>query len=263
MANSLLAAGASPAMVSSEEEAGDFARAHSTAVLINLGTLSPAGLAGQHAAVDGAVAAGKPWILDPVACGATPYRTAAAVALARKGPALVRGNASEVASLAAAVCGAASGLAGGGTVRGVDSTLASADAAAAALAAELRTVVAVSGAVDTVVTPDRRALRVHGGVPMLTDITATGCAVTALCAAAIGAAWSGGEKGVAHTAVAAAAALAAMGVAAERAVAVGVHGPASLRVGLVDALAQLGRGGGKDDGLGSVVVEEADLEEAR
>ena len=271
MANALLAAGASPAMVASEEEAADFAAAHATAVLVNLGTLTPAALAGQHAAVGAAVAAGKPWVLDPVACGATPYRTAAAVALARRGPALVRGNASEVAALAAAVCrpGDGGGPAGGaGTVRGVDSILISADAPAAALAAALTAaagrpaVVAVSGAVDTVVLPGGAALRVHGGDAMLADITATGCSVTALCAAAVGAAWAGGRTGPADTAVAAAAALAAFGVAAERALASGrVHGPASLRVGLVDALAGLGRGGGGVEGSGmeGVVVEAVEV----
>ena len=234
MANALLAAGASPAMVSAAEEAGDFARQHSSAVLVNVGTLNPTALAGQHAAVDGAVAAGKPWVLDPVGCGATAYRTAATVALARKGPALIRGNASEVAALAAALAGRD----GAGTVRGVDSTLASADGPAAEVAAALGCVVAVSGQVDRVVCPDGQARCVSGGVPMLTSITATGCAVTALCAAAVGVAWASGKRGHTDTALAAAAGLAAMGVAAERAVAAGgVAGPASLRVGLLDALA--------------------------
>ena len=234
MANSLLAVGASPAMVSSPEEAGDFARDHASVVLVNVGTLNPTSLAGQHAAVDAAVAAGKPWVLDPVGCGATSYRTAATVALAHKRPALIRGNASGIAALAAAVAGRAAA----GTVRGVDSTLASADAAAKELAAALGCVAAVSGASDRVVWPNGSALVVHGDVPELTAITATGCTVTALCAAAIGAAWAGGRRD--DTALAAAAGLAAMGVAAERAVAAGgVQGPASLRVRLVDELAGL------------------------
>jgi hydroxyethylthiazole kinase len=237
MANTLLAAGASPAMVACEAEAGDFARDHASGVLVNLGTLSPAGLAGAHAAVDAAAAAAKPWVLDPVGCGATSYRTAAAVALAHKNPALIRGNASEVAALARAVKGDGGGPPAAGTVRGVDSTLASADEAAASLAATLNCVVAVSGAIDTVVEPGGRLTRVHGGLPLLASITATGCAVTSLCLAAIAAGWADAKTAPTDVAVGAAAGLAALGVAAERAVAGGgVAGPASLRVGLIDAL---------------------------
>jgi hydroxyethylthiazole kinase-like sugar kinase family protein len=49
-----------------------------------------------------AVAVGKPWVLDPVGCGATSYRTAACVAMLRQKPAVVRGNASEILALAGA-----------------------------------------------------------------------------------------------------------------------------------------------------------------
>ena len=41
-----------------------------------------------------------PWVLDPVATGATPYRTAAAADLALRGPAVIRGNPSEILVLA-------------------------------------------------------------------------------------------------------------------------------------------------------------------
>lgn len=251
MANTLLAAGASPAMVSAAEEAGHFATHHASGVLVNLGTLTPAGLAGQAAAVAAATAAGKPWVLDPVACGATPYRTAAAADLARQGPSLIRGNASEVAALARAVgCDVATSDGDAGAVRGVDSTLAAADAQATALAAKTGAVVAVSGPIDAVVTPSGALTRIHGGSPLLPAITATGCSLTALCTACIAAAWGRGRKTEDDTATATAAALAALGVAAERAVAAGARGPASLRVGLVDELHGL-----DGSGLAGVRVE--------
>jgi hydroxyethylthiazole kinase len=41
-------------------------------------------------------------VLDPVGCGATPYRTAACLAMLRLRPAVVRGNASEILALAGA-----------------------------------------------------------------------------------------------------------------------------------------------------------------
>lgn len=54
-----------------------------------------------------AVALGKPWVLDPVGCGATTYRTAACVNMLKLQPAVVRGNASEILALAGAagMCG--------------------------------------------------------------------------------------------------------------------------------------------------------------
>ena len=45
---------------------------------------------------------GKPWVLDPVGCGATAYRTAACVQLLACKPTVVRGNASEIMALAGA-----------------------------------------------------------------------------------------------------------------------------------------------------------------
>ncbi len=55
-----------------------------------------------------AVELGKPWVLDPVGCGATSYRTAACLALLKCHPAVVRGNASEIMALAGAAGGALS-----------------------------------------------------------------------------------------------------------------------------------------------------------
>src|SRR6185312_14471002 len=69
-ANTLLAAGASPAMVHAAEEAGEFARL-AGAVTINIGTLSPHWLEGMLAAAQAATESGKPWVLDPVAHFAT------------------------------------------------------------------------------------------------------------------------------------------------------------------------------------------------
>jgi hydroxyethylthiazole kinase-like sugar kinase family protein len=43
-----------------------------------------------------------PWVLDPVACGGTAFRTASARALLLLKPSVVRGNASEVMALAGA-----------------------------------------------------------------------------------------------------------------------------------------------------------------
>ncbi|MFT6222648.1 MAG: hydroxyethylthiazole kinase [Paracoccaceae bacterium] len=172
-ANAVLAAGASPAMVHSHAEAEDFA-AQCGALTINIGTLSPDWCVGMHAAVAGAKAHGKPWVLDPVAHFATPYRAQVARDLLSLEPDMVRGNASEIRALA--------GQQNAG--RGVDAgdSVSQAEAAARDLAQAISGVVIVTGAVDFV-TDGVRDAHVHGGVPMMTKVTAMGCALTAVTGA--------------------------------------------------------------------------------
>ncbi|MEO3388670.1 hydroxyethylthiazole kinase [Mesorhizobium sp. CAU 1741] len=172
-ANVLLAAGASPAMIHAEAEAGEFA-AIAGALTINIGTLSPVWLQGMHAAVDGARQAGRPWVLDPVAHHATAYRRKAALDLLGLSPNIVRGNASEIIAL--------SGATGHG--RGVDSrdTVTAAEDAARSIARMHGAVVAVTGAVDFV-TDGERAYRVEGGSPFMPQVTALGCSLTCLVGA--------------------------------------------------------------------------------
>lgn len=172
-ANVLLAAGASPAMVHAAEEAGEFA-AIADALTVNPGTPDPRWVEGMVAATEAAVAAGRPWVLDPVGVSATAYRRRLMGTLMARRPALVRGNASEVLALA--------GLSA--TACGVDSadSVESAEAAARTLAADRGCVVAVTGAVDFVTDGDR-AVRIIGGHPLMPRVTALGCALTALCGA--------------------------------------------------------------------------------
>ena len=97
VANCLLALGAAPAMVHAEEEVEDFV-AIASALVINIGTLSPPWVAAMERAALRARTLAKPWVLDPVGCGATPYRTTSAAELAGMQPAVIRGNASEIAT---------------------------------------------------------------------------------------------------------------------------------------------------------------------
>lgn len=241
-ANVLLAAGASPAMVSSTDEAEHFASHAASALLVNLGTLRSDAVAAQRLAMQAATLAGKPVVLDPVACGATPYRTSACVRALELRPTVVRGNAGEVLALAAA-SGAwveESGSAGGPLVRGVDSAVSSGDArvlaAAKAIARRYGCVVAVSGEVDLVLAFSESRLRgyaVRNGVEMLTRVTAAGCSMTALVAAFAAA---GTRCGV-GPALSVAAALSVFGACAEAALErAGRKGPGSLRAGLLDEL---------------------------
>jgi hydroxyethylthiazole kinase len=176
-ANVLLAVGAAPATVIAPEEAAGFA-AIAHALLVNVGTVTAPDARAMLAAAEAARAAGRPWVLDPVAAGALPYRTGVVTELLRHRPAIVRGNASEILAVA--------GAAGGG--KGVDSTAGSDEALPRAreLARRLGAVVAVSGATDYVTDGDR-VLAVPGGDARATRVTATGCALGAVMAALAGA----------------------------------------------------------------------------
>lgn len=216
-ANALLALGASPAMVHAAQEVEDFTSIASS-LLINIGTLSPAWVDAMRLAARRAVQLGKPWVLDPVGCGATPYRTAIAAELAGLKPAIIRGNASEIMSLA--------GAAGAGG-KGVDSTASSeaAIAIAASLAERSGAVVAVTGAIDYV-TDARTLVAVDSGDPLMTRSTGLGCALSATTAA---------FAAVGTPLAAASAALAVYG-AAGRSAARSCKGPGQLPAQLCDAL---------------------------
>lgn len=221
VANVLLAIGASPAMVHAEEEVEDF-QAIADALVVNIGTLSPSWVAAMETASARAGRDGRPWVLDPVGVGATPYRTKAAAGLAQSRPTVIRANASEILALAGAATA---------PTRGVDSSLAAEDAldAAREMARVLGSVVAVTGAVDHV-TDGERVLRVEGGHPMMTRVTALGCAASAV----IGAFLAVDDSPLEATA----SALALFGLAGGRA-ARASRGPGSLRLTLVDELFQL------------------------
>jgi hydroxyethylthiazole kinase len=216
-ANALLAVGASPAMVEGSDEVEEFAAA-AAALVINLGTMTADRAAAIRLAVTAANAAGKPWVLDPVAVGAIGYRTGIARALLGRRPTAIRGNPSEILSLAG-------GLGGG---KGVDTGAGSEAALEAArrLAARVGTTVAVTGATDYV-TDGARTVAIRNGHPMMTRVTGLGCTATAIVSACLA---------VERDALAATAhGLAIVGVAGEIA-AERARGPGSLQLELIDAL---------------------------
>lgn len=219
-ANVLLALGAAPAMVDITGEAGPMTRAAS-GVLVNLGTPAPHQREAMVEAAEAAVDAGTPWVLDPVAVGMLPVRTALAHELAATGPTVIRANPSEILALA--------GHGPGG--RGVDSTADVSDAedAARVLAHRHRSVVTVSGPVD-VVTDGDRTVRIEHGHALLTRMTGGGCALGAVVAAYAGLGADPFDATVAG--------VAAYTVAAEQA-AGGATGPGSFAVAFLDRLASL------------------------
>lgn len=174
-ANALLAVGASPVMAHAEEEVCDMVGI-AQALVLNIGTLEPAWIRAMALALQAARAKGIPVVLDPVGAGATPYRNAALSGLLETGaPTVVRGNASEIMSVA--------GLAA--ATRGVDSAASTHEAAdaAQALARKLGAVVCVSGADDLVVDASGRRATLSNGHPWMTRVTGVGCSASALVGA--------------------------------------------------------------------------------
>ncbi len=174
-ANALLCLGASPLMAEAVAEMEAVAAA-ADALLVNLGMHTPARLEAALAATAGAARAGVPWVLDPVAAGAIPARSAAAAMLLAAGPRLIKGNASEILALAGAGAGG----------RGTDATHRAADALEPArhLAREVGAVVAITGAVDWV-TDGTRVQAVHRGHPLMAQVSGMGCVAGALAAACL------------------------------------------------------------------------------
>lgn len=226
-ANALLALGASPAMAHAQEEVIEMTSVAS-ALVLNIGTLEPGWITAMVMALEAAKRHRVPSVLDPVAAGATRYRTRMAKDLVNYGPpTILRSNAAELAALAAAIL--EDGPPDDSAQKGVDSTLESLATRGAALRLAHHTgmVVCVSGAVDLITDGDRLAT-IHHGDPMMTRVTGLGCTASAV---------TGAFAAVnPDPFIAAIHAMAIMGLAGERARAAA---PGSFRTNFIDALYQI------------------------
>jgi hydroxyethylthiazole kinase len=222
-ANLTLAFGALPVMAYAPQEVAEMASI-SQALVLNIGTLSEEEIAAMLLAGKAAGEKGIPIVLDPVGAGATTFRTQSSLRLLRELPITVlRGNRGEIGALV-----------GSGEVRGVEATGAEDPREVATAARDAFGVtVAVTGATDVVVGPDRTYL-VHNGSPLLAEITGSGCMATAT----IGIFNSAGDDPALQTALG----LATYGLAAERAAA-GAPGPGTFHMRLFDAVADLHQAG--------------------
>lgn len=221
-ANGLLAIGASPVMADAVEEAADMARI-SSAVVLNIGTLTAPKVEAMILAGKAANEKGIPVLFDPVGAGATPYRTKTARRiLSEVSVDILRGNAGEISVL----CGRSvqvKGVDGGGNedVRQL----------AKEAAETLGVTCVITGAEDVVY--GQEAYAVRNGDPILTRVTGTGCLLGAVIAA-----FCAVEKNYAK---AAAAALSFYGVAAERAAErSGTDQPGTFAVEFLNELAKTG-----------------------
>lgn len=206
-ANLLLAAGGIPSLTVAPEEVPAFT-GRSAALLVNLGTLDNDRRAAIPQAIATAHTQAKPWVLDPVFVDASPSRLEFARACLADRPCVLRCNPGEF------------------------TTLAGADASPETVQAFARahgTIVALTGAVD-LITDGTRILRIENGHPLMTRVTAMGCAATALLTAFVALHGNAIES--------AAAALLVTGVAGEIA-ARDAKGPGTFQPAFLDALFNL------------------------
>jgi hydroxyethylthiazole kinase len=240
-ANLTLHLGALPVMAHAVEEVAEMTGS-ADALLLNLGTPTPARAEAMWIAGQVANQRGAPIVLDPVGVGATRLRTETAQRLlGGLRVAVVRGNAGEISGLNRAFQpsnapretvsrqehkGEEKTL-----VRGVESVAQIDDRVTLAqeAAQRLGAVIAVTGARD-VLSDGTRTLGVDNGHRWLMTVTGTGCMSSAAIAA-----FAAVEP---DPLIAAAGGLVALGLAAEKA-AQEARGPASFKVALLDAVYHL------------------------
>ncbi len=222
-ANMTRAFGALPVMAHAIEESADMA-AIAGALVLNIGTLTPAFVDSMIAAGKSANEKGIPVVLDAVGVGATKLRDdEAARILDEVAVTVIKGNASEIARLAGENV----------VTKGVETTDVAADLAAVAkkLAAG-RSATVVITAPEDIVTDGATVHIIKNGHELMGAVVGTGC----MSASVIGS-FCAVEK---DTAKAAAAALSAYGIAGE--IAAGdARGPGSFKELFYDAVFNLDR----------------------
>jgi len=220
-ANALLSLGASPIMAHAIEEVEDITFI-SSALVINMGTLSKKWIDSMLLAIKKAEETNTPFVFDPVGVGASAYRTETALKIIKTAiPTVIRANASEIMALAQL----------SQATKGVDSTINTQDALEGAilLSKKLRNTIVISGAVDYIVTGDSIS-EIHNGNALMSKVTGMGCTATAIIGACIAV-----EKDSHKAAVAA---MAIMGIAGDMAQEVS-NGPGSFQINFLDSLHQI------------------------
>ena len=220
-ANALLSLGASPIMAHAIEEVEDITFI-SSALVINMGTLSKKWIDSMLLTIKKAEETNTPFVFDPVGVGASAYRTETALKIIKTAiPTVIRANASEIMALAQL----------SQATKGVDSTINTQDALEGAilLSKKLRNTIVISGAVDYIVTGDSIS-EIHNGNALMSKVTGMGCTATAIIGACIAV-----EKDSHKAAVAA---MAIMGIAGDMAQEVS-NGPGSFQINFLDSLHQI------------------------
>lgn len=232
-ANGLLAIGASPIMSECSEDLKDLI-VHASALLINIGTLTPDKVSYYKEAIKIAKAHAVPVVLDPVGCHAGAYRLSVVLDLIKTGHiSLLRGNQSEIKVIYDAL--SPDDTANNSTVgKGVDGAQVEDSAVIAyRLARRIECPVVATGEEDYV-SDGTRVFAVPHGHPIMTSVTGTGCLLGAVLAAFFSAYYTCKDRLSIGEFLAYA--LAYYGLAGESAVKTSGIKPGSFSVAFMDAL---------------------------
>lgn len=185
VANVILACGASPIMSDDIEEVEEIT-AICNSLNINIGTLNYRTISSMIAAGKKANELNHPIVLDPVGIGASALRTSTAFKLLENIKfSVIRGNCSEIKN----VYGNTS------AIKGVDVNINDKiteenykdfAALAKSLSEKTGAVIAISGAID-IIADSKKAYAIHNGNALMSKITGTGCMLSGLIGAYIGA----------------------------------------------------------------------------
>lgn len=207
-ANIVLASGASPIMAEDHREVEQIVSA-AKAVVLNIGTLRKETVEAMVIAGKKANELGVPVVFDPVGAGATKLRNDTAKMLTDTIRfSVIRGNMSEIRALAG-LSSATKGVDAGMSDALTHDNIEAGAKVVSDLAKRLDCCIAATGAIDIIAYGDT-AYAINNGHAMMADITGSGC----MCSSVVGACLGSGMK---NPAVCAAAAIAAMCIAGEKA----------------------------------------------
>lgn len=180
VANILLACGGSPIMADDINEVSEITSI-SNALVINIGTLNERTIASMLKAAKTANEKKIPIVFDPVGAGASSLRNETTKKLLQEAKmTVIRGNLSEISFIA--------GLSS--STRGVDSSDSDskndADKIAKLVSDKYQCVVAITGDIDTICEGERLT-KISNGVPLMRKVTGTGCMLSAVVGAYVGA----------------------------------------------------------------------------
>lgn len=182
-ANVCLASGSSPIMSNNGLEASSLARIPHSALVINMGTVTPESLTNYKAATAAYNTVGHPIVLDPVGAGATEIRKAALKEmLITSFFTLIKGNESEIQAVAQILLRTAGLKNSSSQQRGVDSgpsttSIAEKASLVSLLARRTHSIILMTGSTDVLADPLGRAVAISNGHSLLGSITGSGCAL--------------------------------------------------------------------------------------
>ncbi len=180
-ANILLACGASPIMADDKNEVAQITSICG-GLNINIGTLNERTIEAMLIAGKKANTLNHPVVLDPVGAGASALRTDTANKLMDKIQfTVIRGNISEIKTLAG-TSAKTQGVDANVADKVTDDNLDSAITFAKAFSEKTGSIVAITGAID-IVCNSQTAYIIRNGHPMMSNVTGTGCMLSAITAA--------------------------------------------------------------------------------